>query len=387
MQAYKGLYEDQLQTQHASAESYRSLTRGYSRLSADNKALRQQTAAAAAGVTPTATFSPSSDEQTGVGPFARTATLRAPMHGGEIKAAPDSGSGDLARSSCTTTDAVPLSGMISDCIGDVRESASAPLEMPAETVATAAAAVAAAAGALAKAAVSTEAATTTQPSHRASVDFSESMASTEKRRSGTSSTECASTVETFACSPFSDTENGTAAAHGVTGTALTSNRECSVAPSSAGAFGKQECSPRGDASGGDSRGCPGVEAYAFPTGGGPSTSTQQRHDARSRGDGGKSGVFSSSKFGPVAAAVAVPPVEPAPRWRGRSVGPGRLVASSASLTEAVDGPKRSSSPPPPRRGRWGEGGGGGSGWGSATTASGKDGCTRIEPSRARPHSI
>ncbi|CAM9090182.1 unnamed protein product, partial [Scytosiphon promiscuus] len=51
MQAYKGLYEDQLQTQHASAESYRSLTRGYSRLSADNKALRQETAAVAAFAT------------------------------------------------------------------------------------------------------------------------------------------------------------------------------------------------------------------------------------------------------------------------------------------------------------------------------------------------
>ncbi|CAM9109944.1 unnamed protein product [Hapterophycus canaliculatus] len=48
MQAYKGLYEDQLQTQHASAESYRSLTRGYSRLSADNKSLRRETAAVAA---------------------------------------------------------------------------------------------------------------------------------------------------------------------------------------------------------------------------------------------------------------------------------------------------------------------------------------------------
>ncbi|CAN0236706.1 unnamed protein product, partial [Ascophyllum nodosum] len=38
MQAYKSLYEDQLQTQYASKDSYRSLTKGYSRLVADNKA-------------------------------------------------------------------------------------------------------------------------------------------------------------------------------------------------------------------------------------------------------------------------------------------------------------------------------------------------------------
>ena len=324
MQAYKGLYEDQLQTQHASAESYRSLTRGYSRLSADNKALRQQTAAAARA-TSTATFSAPSDEQIGVGPFAGTATLRAPMHGGDIKAAPESGSGDLARS---TTDAVPLSGMVSDC-GDVRGRASAPVEVPTEAVATAAAAVAAAAGALAKAAVSTEG-TTTQPSHRASAELSEGMAPPEKFRSGTSSTECASTVETFACSPFSDAENA-AAEQGVNGTAPASNRECSVGPSSASAFGKREGSAGGDARG-DSRGFPGVEAFAFPTGGGLSTSTPQRQDARSRGDDSNFGVFSTGKFHPVATVVAVPPVEPAPRWRGRSVGPGRLVASCASWT-------------------------------------------------------
>lgn len=358
MQAYKGLYEDQLQTQHASAESYRSLTRRYSRLSADNKALRQQTAAAAA-IASTATS---------------TATLRAPMHGGELEAAPECGSGDLARS---TTDVVPLSGTVGDCVRDVRGRASVPLEVPAEAVATAAAA-----GALAKAAVSPEGATPTQPSHHASAELSEGMAPTEKRRTGTSSTECASTVETFACSPFSDAENA-AAEHGVNGTALASKRECFVGPSSACAFGKRECSPRGDARGGDSKGFPDVEAYAFPTGGGPSTSTQPRHDARTRYDGGNSRDFSTRKFGP----VAVPPVEPPPRWRGRSVGPGRLVASSASWTESVDGPKRSSSPPPPRRGRWGESVGGGTGWGGATTASGQDGCTRIEPSRARPHSI
>ena len=384
MQAYKSLYEDQLQTQHASAESYRSLTRGYSRLSADNKALRRQTAAAAAGIASTATFSASSDEQIRVGPFARTATPRAPMHGGELEAAPECGNRDLARS---TTDAVPLSGMVGDCVGDVRGHASAPLEVPAEGVATATAAVAAAADALVKAAVPAEGATPTQPSHRASAELSEGMAPTEKHRTGTSSTECASTVETFACSPFSDAEN-LVVEHGVNGTTPASKRECFVVgPSSASVFGKRECSPCVDAGGGDSKGFPGVEAYAFPTGGGPLTSTQPRHDARTRCDGGNSGDFPTRKIGLVAAAVAVPPVEPPPRWRGRSVGPGRLVASSASWTESIDGPKRSSSPPPPRRGRWGESGGGGSGWGGATTASGQDGCTRIEPSRARPHSI
>ncbi|CAM9885042.1 unnamed protein product [Pylaiella littoralis] len=91
---------------------------------------------------------------------------------------------------------------------------------------------------------------------------------------------------------------------------------------------------------------------------------------------------------------AAPPEEPAPRWRGRSGGPGRLLTSSVSRAEGVDvdAPKRSSSPSPPRRGRWGEcvggvgwGGGGGGGNGGAR---GHDECSRIEPSsRARPHSI
>ncbi|CAM9446439.1 unnamed protein product [Laminaria digitata] len=407
MQAYKGLYEDQLQTQHASAESYRSLTRGYSRLSADNKALRQQTAAVTGGVASTATFSPSSDEQPGARPFARTATqtnslrsdrshepqlLRAPMHGGEIEVAPEGASDDLARSS---TDAVPLSGMVGDGDGDVRgRDLAAPGEAPADAVATAAAAVAAAAGALAKAAVSTESATTHQPSHRAhGAELSEGMAPPEKHRSGTDTTDCASTVETFSCSPFSDTEIGSGEQRGVGDTAPASTRERPAGPSSASALRKQECSAGGDDRGDSRSCCPSVEAYAFPTGGGPSTSTQQRQDARSGGGdgkfGGNSGDFSARKFGVVAAAVAVPPVEPPPRWRGRSVGSGRLVASSASWTEAVDGPKRSSSPPPPTRGRWGQGGGGGggSGWGGTTAVSGQDGCTRIEPSRTRPHSI
>lgn len=92
-------------------------------------------------------------------------------------------------------------------------------------------------------------------------------------------------------------------------------------------------------------------------------------------------------------AVAVPPEKPAPHWRGRSAGPGRLLASSASWTDTaeVDAPKRSSSPTGPRRGRWGDcAGAGGGAWGGARGAAAgeEEGCIRIEPScRARPRSI
>ena len=49
MHAYKDLYEKELEIQHASVESYRSLTKGYSRLLADNKALKQKITVATVG--------------------------------------------------------------------------------------------------------------------------------------------------------------------------------------------------------------------------------------------------------------------------------------------------------------------------------------------------
>ncbi|CAM9090222.1 unnamed protein product, partial [Scytosiphon promiscuus] len=225
------------------------------------------------------------------------------------------------------------------------------------------------------------------------------------------------TAETLACSPFSDNaaDDATIAGVPVTATKTERNRDpplvrggalasdlapiadCFIAPRGV-APKEHACVLGGDSEGrgrgavaGDSKG------YAFsPTvggGEGPSSLTEDAAPSAAtpsatRGgndtvnkigdveDGGSDdrlqstddvsksgGRFTSSKTScerdarPAAGAViATPPGKPAPRWRGRSAGPGRLLASSALWAEAVevDAPKRSTSPTGPRRGRWGD---------------------------------
>ncbi|CBN78008.1 hypothetical protein Esi_0082_0014 [Ectocarpus siliculosus] len=501
MQAYKGLYEDQLHTQHASAESYRSLTRGYSRLSADNKALRRETAAVAAVAaaasdaagTAAALIASSADMQqhkTG----AKSSLL---FHGGEeisrdersarkesreetrrgvgrqgATAPPPERSRAANSSTCTTTALPVLEKGRESSVVETASYGSAAAESAA-AVATAAVAVATAADALAEAATTvapppakdtadieegTAGASRTTPSHgrreaapaghrqkeraRSNLgrsghvvlercDSRERMEAAD--RASATNTDRPSTTETLACSPFSDSAEGpcSTATTAIDSTARAGKKEGGAAadsgwapPADFSVSGIEAASksgataPGSEMNRGFNRGS--AKGYAFPQetreeesfSAAPSSAREQdtaaAAAAAARESRGSHGLRSDKRGGAIneegppraddkkeesarpaqGRMVAVPPVDPAPRWRGRSVAPGRLLASSASWVEAieVDAPKRSTSPTTPRRGRWG----GCVAWGGATGkgAAEEDGCTRIEPSsRARPHSI
>lgn len=496
MQAYKGLYEDQLQTQHASAESYRSLTRGYSRLSADNKALRRETAAVAAVAaaasdaagTAAALIASSADMQQQKN-SAKSSLL---FHAGE-EISRDERSGrkehreeawrDLgregeaappparSRAAARSTGATALPVLEKGRESSVVETASygSAAADSAAAVATAAVAVATAADALAEAATAagsppTKDATDAEegpapaspipPSHSRRGDAPAGRQERTRSSSGRSNrvvlekcgsrerieaadrtsvahTDRPSTTETLACSPFSDSAEGPSftATTAIESTARTGKTEAadSLADGWAppadfsvawiGAASKSGAIPPGsEKNRGLNRGS--AKGFAFPQetreeeGFSASASSARGQDAaantapESRGSeglgSGEWGGAINEEGTPITddekeqqsarpaqdKMVAVPPIEPAPRWRGRSAAPGRLLASSASWAEAaeVDAPKRSTSPTTPRHGRWG----GRVAWGGATGkgASEEDGCTRIEPSsRTRPHSI
>lgn len=492
MQAYKGLYEDQLQTQHASAESYRSLTRGYSRLSADNKALRRETAtvaavAAAAGDAAgnAAALIASSTEMQRISTRARSGRKekerREQAQGSSLGgSAVEVDGGAAARSAgnaVTPVDDDSVDGVTTRAhTVTAAESASA--------VATAASAVAAAAGALAEATTSALpaddqgsaapispsiekeegesagvgaiAAASDRDGWKRSFERSGSGGGKDSSRDlvaasshGSTGTERPSTAETIACSPYSekaDTPPSTAMRELVTATA---GKSCGTADTEAGgaAFADGQAPPadcslarqkamsrnstraNGDGDGGGDGGGGGarttksyafqqttgdeIEDFSFSTGihtsspaaaaaaapaAAGSTKPQHGNPRTIRGRGTSthkpdkpSGTRATCRSEPEAPrltkAVPLPPVEPAPRWRGRSAGPGRLLATSASWAENVDveAPKRSSSPVPPRRGRWGDCP---SAWGGGDGGARGDGCSRIEPSsRVRPHSI
>lgn len=429
MQAYKGLYEDQLQTQHASAESYRSLTKGFSRLSADNKVLRQNAASTASASTTVAL--PTSAKNTknfDAEPMVSVKTQRAQNHGDGVETAVPKSlcvSNYFATARCATQRAsshgerVEIALRDSFCVSSTTNSTGSSLPgtdrsdvegvkptaaETAEAFATAAAAVAAAAGALAVAVAS-------------STDDAKLLAATNENEEcvakmleeGTSSSRALpidycgdSTVETLACSPFSDENMGTVPKEKKDGFEMVAlcdhpprtepsqdevNRMLSEKPST----GTDICICTNNKK---SYVAAEVEAtYAFPRSGGRPYSARPNHrDAlqSSRGNNDRRGYHAVESVLPrPAVVVAVPPVEPSPRWRGRSTGPGgrRLSSSSSWGGQVVDAPKQSSSPTPPRRGRWeAYGSSGGRGWGGVDI-SGKGGCTRIEPSRTRPHSI
>lgn len=481
MQAYKGLYEDQLQTQYASAESYRSLTRGYSRLSADNKALRRETAAVtavagdAAG-NAAAVIASSAELQRSAGTRSGNSERREQEQprgissigggGGGSGVEAESGAAAAAAAGSTITPVGNGSGGSVKTRGYTVTAAES-----AAAIATAASAVAAAAGALAEATTPASALPADEEGSAALVpplieeenrdsacgDAAAAAAAVERdgsRRSfgtsgvavvksgsrdraaasryGSTGTDRPSTAETLACSPFSDkadtspsttigqlatatVERNGGAAGTKTGDAASADGQ---APPAGCSLARQKATSRttarvrgGDGDGGRTT----TESYAFPqasaeededcsflTGirsssaaaaaASPKPQDGYLQAGRGRGDrkpDKRSGA--RSEAGGPRHGKAVPPVEPAPRWRGRSAGPGRLLTTSASWTEGVvvEAPKRSSSPVPPRRGRWGDcrvndGTWGGGGEGGARG----DGCSRIEPSsRVRPHSI
>ncbi|CAM9414791.1 unnamed protein product [Ectocarpus fasciculatus] len=499
MQAYKGLYEDQLQTQHASAESYRSLTRGYSRLSADNKALRRETAAVAAvaaaasdAAGTAAALIASSADMKQRRTDAKSSLL---FHAGEdisrdersgrkehreearrdvgregAAAPPPERSRVAARS--TGTSALPvLEKRRESNVVETASHGSAASESAA-AVATAAVAVATAADALAEAATTAAspptagaeegpaAALPTPPSHgrreaapagrqehtrsspgRSSRVVLEKCDSRERfgaaDRTSVTNTDRPSTTETLACSPFSDTAEGSSstATTAIGSTARTGKKEDGGAADSGWAppadfsvswietaSKSGATAPGSEKNRGFNRGS-AKGYYAFPQETGeeegfsaaPSSAREQDAAAAAAAAAaapqsrGSEGLGSDERGGAMneegtprtdnehveetdrpaqGTMTAVPPVEPAPRWRGRSAAPGRLLATSASWAEAVevDAPKRSTSPTTPRQGRWG----GCVAWGGAAGkgAAEEDGCTRIEPSsRTRPHSI
>lgn len=480
MQAYKGLYEDQLQSQHASAESYRSLTRGYSRLSADNKALRRETAAAAAAVSDAAAWSAdglmtsSADKQPTTGgvlspfPAASAAAASRDRTGRPGKkehrdSARGGGGGDSGVGAEVSAGAVPPAacsaaapaGDGSDS-GDAGRAYAVTAAESAAAVATAATAVAAAADALAEATTSAlpsaslirkegdhDAAAAGERdnpdrnlgikrvgvgSSNCNSSGSGSISSRVRDRTvasgyGSAEAERPSTAETLACSPYSDAADGTSSsATEKPVTATAAEKRANAAGDAAGDGGgwaptTEYCSAAGEAPprrNGDPHRGHTAKGYAFPQ-----TTGQEECPCPVRGGGGVSsagaaasppqtcGQDPTQKGGGAGASVpdegrsatlrgvaragrlakAVRPAEPAPRWRGRSTGPSRLLASSASWAEAgdVEAPKRSNSPPPPRRGRWGECVTSGA-WGGGGVRG--DGCSRIEPSaRTRPHSI
>ncbi|CAM9376584.1 unnamed protein product [Ectocarpus sp. 4 AP-2014] len=503
MQAYKGLYEDQLQTQHASAESYRSLTRGYSRLSADNKALRRETAAVAAVAaaasdaagTAAALIASSADMQQ-----QKTSTKSSPLfHAGEeisrdkrsarkehreetrrdlgrggVTAPPPERSRAANSSTCTTT-ALPVleKGRESSAV-ETASYGNAAAESAA-AVATAAVAVATAADAFAEAANTAAppptkdtagieegpaAASRTAPSYgrreaapaghqqkeRARSNLGRSGRVVLERydsrerieaagRASATNTDRPSTTETLACSPFSDSVDGpsSTATTAVESTARAGKEEDGAAADSGwappadfsvslieAALKSGTTAPGSEKNRGFNHGS--AKGYAFPQETGeeegfsaaPSPAREQdaaaAAAAAARESRGSEGLGSDERGEAIneeglpraddkieesacpaqGRMVAVPPGEPAPRWRGRSAAPGRLLARSAPWAEAaeVDAPKRSTSPTTPRRGRWG----GCVAWEGATGKGAAEedgnGCTRIEPSsRARPHSI
>lgn len=490
MQAYKGLYEDQLQTQHASAESYRSLTRGYSRLSADNKALRLETAAVAAAAGDAAgnaaaliassaelqrsTIGARSGKEKGRRDQARESNLSGSGSGAGVE------DGAAASRSAGNVDAPSVGG---DNEGHVTTRVyAATAAESAAAVATAASAVAAAAGALAEAttsalpteaqgsaapippsiekeegesvgvgagaAAAAAAAATATGGDGSTRSFERTGIAPGKKSGirdrtaaagsyGWTGTERPSTAETLACSPYSekaDTPPSTATGGPV---AATAGKNGSAAGTEAGRaavvdgqappadclLARQSVTSRAAArADGDGGGDGGrtAKSYAFPQTAGEedecfscstgirasssasaaaaaaatASSKPQHSSPQTRGGGTSkpdepSGTVRSEQGAP-RLTKAVPPVEPAPRWRGRSAGPGRLLATSASWAENVhvEAPKRSSSPVPARRGgRWGECVTDGA-WGGGEGGARRDGCSRIEPSsRVRPHSI
>ncbi|CAB1100625.1 unnamed protein product [Ectocarpus sp. CCAP 1310/34] len=498
MQAYKGLYEDQLQTQHASAESYRSLTRGYSRISADNEALRREAAAVAAVAaaagdaagTSAALIASSADMQqqktsTKSSPLfhvgeeisrdersarkeGREETRRDVGRGGETAPPPERSRAAIT-STCTTTALPVLEKGRGSSVVETASYTSAAAESAA-AVATAAVAVATAADALAEAATTAAppptkdtadieegpaAASRIAPSHGRKADHQQkARARSNLGRSGcvvlercdsrerieaadrasATNTDRPSTTETLVCFPFSDSAEGPSSTSttAVASTARTGKKEDGAAADSGwappadfsvswieAASMSGTTTPSSEKNHGFHRGS--AKGYAFPQETGeeerfsaaPSSAREQdaaATAAAARESRGSEGLGSDERGGALneegppraddkkeeiarpaqRSMVAVPPGEPAPRWRGRSAAPGRLLASSASWAEAaeVDAPKRSTSPTTPRRGRWG----GCVTWGGATGKGAAEedgnGCTRIEPSsRARPHSI
>lgn len=367
MQAYKGLYEDQLQAQHASAESYRSLMRGYGRLSATSKSLRQETVASAAAPL---TASACAHTQTDTEPHEEGAAYDIPAKSLRTEMVSDSVA-DFRTTSAS------LARPIND--GD----ATLPRATAAESaaaVATAAAAVVAAAEALAVHTADSEHAPSYEPSGR-------TKGFGCARKSGASPTDSDSTAETLACSPSDDaqalavTDRG--GGSGIDGTAPAGRGERTADPPAAGITVGQERVPIAtDYDRGDGRSCASAEAFGFPRTGRCSPPSEPQYGAR---DNKNEEPDDFSALASSLAAVVTPPVDPAPRWRGRSVGPRRGLASASSWPEAVDAPKRSSSPTRSGHRTWGGGGGSGPGLGGGYSA--EDGCTRIEPSRARPHSI
>lgn len=516
MQAYKGLYEDQLQTQHASAESYRSLTRGYSRLSADNKALRRETAAVAAaagdaaGNTAALIASSSADMQqtssvtsssiqyaTAAVSSSRNGAARSGKEkrdntggnhsgGSGVGAVEPPESNPIAATAASASAAVAMrsagtaAARVSDgdsCVSvTARHAYAATAAESAAAVATAAVAVAAAAGALAEAASTTSSTDDENPAPL----LSPSLMTKEEEGVVTSAQECTnrdlggqgcvvvgnknssrhqgsgsyrpteadcpSTAETVACSPYSDNAEGrcsstttgdsaTLAMAQHSGDAAVDDTAGTTSLTGGRAPLADCCLPRKMAtsrSGGafadgdqDGRSCianrgGGANDYAFPQTAGEDQNSptedftsstaaprkKQDDPTQNSRDSGMvksdegcfivKGSSTSDKRFPIREGgtglsrlmKAAPPVEPAPRWRGRSGGPGRSLTSSVSRAEGidVDAPKRSTSPTPPRRGRWGDCVGGGT-WGGDGDAHGHE-CSRIEPSsRARPHSI
>eukprot|EP00903_Cladosiphon_okamuranus_P013553 g12624.t1 len=485
MHAYKGLYEDQLQTQHASSKSYRSLTRGYSRLSADNKALRRETAvvaavAAAAGDAAgnaAALIASSAEMQ-------RTATL---ARSGKEKERREQGQGNSLGGSAVGVDGGAAARSAGNTVtpvgddsrGDVTTRAYAVTAAEsAAAVATAASAVAAAAGALAEATTSglpadgLESMAPVPPSteigDRESAGVGAIAAAAERdgwkgrfergdsatakgssrdrvaaSRHGSTRTKRPSTAETIACSPYSekaDTPPPTAMREELA--PATAGKSCGTAGTEAGGTAfvdaqappadcslarQKEARTSARAKGEDDRDIGRIaKSFAFSqttededegfssstdihasssaaaapapateTAGSPKPQDSNHQPRRSRGSSTpmpeEPDIRSTYRSEPGAPrltkAIPLPPVEPAPRWRGRSAGPGRLLATPASWAENVDveAPKRSSSPVPPRRGRWGDCS---SAWGSGDGGARADGCSRIEPSsRVRPHSI
>lgn len=353
MQAYKGLYEDQLQTQHASAESYRSLTRGYSRLSADNKALRHEAAIAVVG-----TSSPAAGTSD-------NARMTIPSHAGASASATENDE--------RLQDGFTKAGSEKDG-GHMQGSSAAE---SAAAVATAAAAVVHAAGAFAKASVSTVDVQGYPYGNAERVKCSLRRSEDSVGRRGNI---FAPTLDRNPASPscgeISMAGEGPKKRVNIDGTAFSGLQEHPDDPSTADTVNiDDECSSD-DADGNSDDRYSTSEGYAFPP------AARHVELPRSSSAGGEPEEAWLLKRSQATTAVAIPPSEPAPRWRGRPTGPGRGLVSAASWIQSVDVPKRSSSPSPPGRGRWGGcSGGGGRGW------TGKDGCTRIEPSRTRPHSI
>ena len=339
MQAYKSLYEDQLQTQYASKDSYRSLTKGYSRLVADNKALRREIAVSTAipsGHSP----SPVTAEIS-----AETLAQNVGRRSNETETVPES---DDRKNNATKEPMVAKSASDALLAGAVAESAAEVESLSHSKISTA----------------------------------KEHEQECEPASEGEINPIGTSTPETLACSPLDFAETCAAGPGRIKRESIADTDsvrgECpTMSPTIANCVAKDKPSP-GDARSDGMKSS--SNSFAFPA---VSLSSWASSVPGTNGQDDEEDAVVPSSVDATYSKTDAPHFESAPRWRGRPVPFEIKTNKPASFTEVLGAPKRSDSP---RMLDWRRSGThAGEIRGRGCNTSTEEGFTRIEP--LRPHSV